>query len=129
MPWGKESWKNSLPQYEAASSMGGARLRERGLDLSSSEGGAFGELVTQAAPKMVRSAWDGLAGFVFPSRSERARLEAVRKNLAARGCWEFLRDFEAREEDIRKLASMGLVSVRKIAGIWSLRISIKGQGD
>lgn len=129
MQWGNESWKDSLPQYEAASSIGGARLLERGLDLSSSEGGAIMELATDSAPKMVRSAWDEFVGMFWPTRSESMRLEEVRMNLAARDCWEFLRDFQNRDSDIRKLSSLGLVTVREIAGIWSLRISIKGQGD
>lgn len=124
---GRESWKDSLLIHETDSSLLGTKLLARGLHVNPTEGGALAELVTEAGPKMLRRAFDDLGGVIPPTQKMSQRLESVRHNLAARDSWEFFRDFENREEEIQKLTSLGLVTVRELSGIWSLRISLKGQ--
>lgn len=123
----QRSWKDSLPEYENDSAISGARLMARGIDLSSGAGESMITLVTTAAPRMMRATFDEVARLIPPTLNESLKLEQVRENLAARNSWELLRDFKNREPEIRKLAALGLVTVREISGIWSLRISLSGQ--
>ena len=123
----KRSWRESLPDYESDPGLSGLRLMARGVDLTDGVGESAFSLITSAAPRMVRTTIDEMNHLIPPTGKESAVLERVRENLAARDSWEFLRDFKAREPEIRKLAALGLVSVREISGIWSIRISLKGQ--
>ncbi|MDB4408451.1 hypothetical protein N9165_00090 [Akkermansiaceae bacterium] len=124
---GRKSWKDSLPVYEADPSLLGTKLLVRGLDVSPAENGALVELVTEVGPKMLRRALDDLGGMIPPTQQMSQRLETVKHNLAARETWELFKDFDNREEEIQKHMSLGLVTVRELSGIWSLRISLKGQ--
>lgn len=123
----ERSWKDSLPEYETDPSLLGAKLLARGLNVSPTEGVAIMELITEAGPKMIKRAFEYIRGMLSPSQKESQQLEKVRHNLAARDSWELFQDFESREHEIRKLVSLGLVTVRELSGIWSLRTSLKGQ--
>lgn len=127
MQLGQRSWRESLPRYETEFGLSSVRLMARAVDLSDGAGGAVVALALSAAPRMVRAAIDDLKELIYPTKNESEQLERVRENLAARDSWELLRDFKTREPEIRKLAALGLVTVRKISGIWSLRISLRGQ--
>lgn len=123
----KRSWRDALPSYQSMSGLGIARLMASRGAVSSGAGESALVLIFTAAPRMVLAVLDEVSHLMSPSSEECKRLEKVRENLAARDSWEVLQDFKEREPEIRKLAGLGLVTVREISGIWSLRISLKGQ--
>lgn len=127
MDLSKRTWRDSLPDYETVPKISrvGLSAQDSGISRDTRESGI--ELVFFAAPLMFRSVIDEMRKFILPTRRESAALEREREHLAARNSWELLRDFESREEEIRKLAALEMVTVRKISGVWSLRVSLKGQ--
>ncbi|YCM45289.1 hypothetical protein V2O64_04540 [Verrucomicrobiaceae bacterium 227] len=67
--------------------------------------------------------WNSL----IPVREEIAeRLEALRRNLAARDSWMPVKDFERHEEDLFLLAKLEILAIRENVGQWFFHVTLEG---
>lgn len=64
---------------------------------------------------------------MIPAREEIAeRLEALRRNLAARDSWMPVEDFGRHEEDLYLLAKLEILAIRESAGEWFFHVTLEG---
>lgn len=64
---------------------------------------------------------------MIPAREEvAARLEGLRRNLAARDSWMPVKDFKRHEKDLFLLAKLEILAIRESAGQWFFYVTLEG---